>query len=151
MISLYQALKSEARVVSAFVSALHAVLDHCFATGSLIRAHYHGESCVSRVRKLELLADRLWGQSVLDPEPSISKLMRQSQRVRDIVGSDEREKHVDAPRMYRQPALVFEELAENDVAHAEAYGGELNATNSVQEVIVAPSSTDCAQRAARIE
>src|SRR5687767_5785467 len=171
MISLYQALKSAAREVSALVSAMDAgldgvhnrvhcdsllgtalkILDHYFAPGPLVRADHDGEAGMAGVRQLELLAYRLRAQGVLHSEAGISQLVSQREHVGLVVLRNKGEKDVDARHVCRYQISVFQQLAQHDVTHAEADGGKRNAPDGVQQIIVASATADGPQGAPGVE
>src|SRR5215204_3085848 len=139
MISLYQALKSLARGVSALVSAMNAgldgvhdrmhchgllgatpkILDHDLTPGPLVRTNNGGKLGISRIRQLELLAYCLRTEGELHPEARVAELMGQQQDVGQVVPGDEREKDIDAGLVSRDQLPVLQQLAQYDVAHAE--------------------------------
>src|SRR4051812_29454066 len=111
MTSLYQALKSAARVVSALVSAIDAgfddvyrclqghcllraalkVLDHNLAFRPLVRPYYHGELGVPGIGQLQLLAERVRTERVFNPKSGLTQAVCEGEHVGKIVVRDEGE------------------------------------------------------------
>src|SRR4051794_15942310 len=109
MISLYQALKSLALVVSALFSAMnprrdcgedvcfaHSLLgaapeisEHHLAPGALIRSHHNSQASLSGIGKLQLLSHRLGPEGIFDPESRIPQPVTQSQQLGKVVLGDE--------------------------------------------------------------
>src|SRR3954449_10915672 len=114
MISLYQALKSLALVVSALFSAMnprrdcgedvcfgHSLLgaapeisEHHLAPGALIWPHHNRQPRAPGIRQLHLFSQRLGAQRVLDPKSIVSKLVRQPKHVGDVLPANECQKYI---------------------------------------------------------
>src|SRR5215216_4912051 len=105
MTSLYQALKSAARVVRALLSATDAsldsiyrhlqrrgflmstpeIFDHDFALSPLVRSQHRGEPGMTCIRELQLLPDRLRAQGVFHSHAGIPQAVRQCKDMRQVV------------------------------------------------------------------
>src|SRR3954467_11639700 len=171
MISLYQALKSVARVVSALVSAMNPSRDrgdevrfaHCFlraaseipehhlAPRSLVRAEDNRQAGVSGIGQLQLLADCLGAERILDPKSRIAEPVSQRQQMRKVVLGNERQKHVDASRFGWERLLLLQQLAQYNIAHAEPERRQIDPSHIPQQRIVPSATADRAQRPPRIE
>src|SRR5215210_2839842 len=171
MTSLYQALKSAARVVRALLSATQTIRDHVGYSGlgyrlltsaheipehhlssvTFVRPNHNRKSSVSGIGEFELLAEGLRAEGVLDPETSISQLVSQGKHVRQIRFADEPKKHVDADFACRDQPFFLQQLAQHDVSHAEPESRKLYSAELPKEVVVSTAATDRTKCSARVE
>src|SRR3954466_3826681 len=128
MTSLYQALKSAARVVRALFSAIDAglddvyrcwqghcllraglkVLDHNLAFRPFVRPHDGGDLGMPGIGQLQLLPDRLRTERVFNPKSSLAETVREGEHVRKIVLDNEGEEDIDAGDVRRSETLILQ-------------------------------------------
>src|SRR5215217_1092944 len=171
MTSLYQALKSAARVVSALVSAMHPSLNqvnqlalrHCFlraapeipkdhlAPTPFIRADHDGKARLPGIGQLQLLSHRLRAQGIFHAQRPIAQAMSEVEHVRDVLFGDEHQKDVDAGSFDRSQTPVLQQFSQNDVSHPESERWEVHASKFAKQVVVPSTATDSAESPAGVE
>ena len=77
--------------------------------------------------------------------------MSQPQHRLDVLARDRHQERVEPLAAPGHHIVLLEQLAQNDVAHREARGGEVHAPQGLQQPVVASAAADGAQRAPHVK
>src|SRR2546425_7745821 len=83
--------------------------------------------CSPRRGELQLLADGGGPEAVFDGDAPVAQLVRQFQQRRYVVAAHRYQKGVELRRRLVGRAALLQEFSEDDISHAEAQGGEIDA------------------------
>src|SRR2546430_2215878 len=90
--------------------------------------------------KYQLFADGSRTEAVFDRHAQIPQLVRELQQRRYVVAAHRYQKGVELRRRLVGRAALLQEFPEDDVPHAEAQGGKIDAAERLQQPVVAAAA-----------
>src|SRR5207245_11521762 len=96
----------------------------------------------TRCGQPHLPADRLIPERTLARAPPVPQSRRAVQYGRYVLPAHRDQRGVELPRRFESPPMLREQLAEDDVPHAETDAGEIHAGDFLDQVVVATAPAD---------